>query len=362
MIEYVVYDASDQFRAQIVPNWVNTTLLANEVSFHELTFDANNKAWDDLGPGARVAALWDGVEISRGWFGGFDRRPDHLPQTVYVFDDWKDFRRLFAWAKPSAAINLQTDEYKRYTGKTETVIKNVCADLNSRMSLGWTIPATAGLGVDERVEARFDNLVDLLSALATAQDLLWTLRNGVVDVKLGDLFGSVLTEKSGVLGDYVATLREPTVTRPIVAGENEGGSRVLRQYIDAAREAEWGFKAEGWVNARLAKTITDFQSDADVALSEGAAQVQVTSELNEIPGLFTFGTGSNQYKVGDRVNIRIGDYVDTTQMIRKVVITGDPSNGVRVVPSIGDLATDTTTRLGRQVSKLARSTRALERR
>lgn len=356
MIEFVLYDKTNAFLQRLVPTSSHTELLWNQASFAELTFDSDDRARTNLEHGARIGVMWDGVEYARGpWVAKEADEPDGS-LIVTVEDDFRLFSLLLAWAKPAAAITAQSDVMKQYTGVTETVVKAVCGDLNSRLSLGWTIPTTTGLGSAQRVEARFDPLSDILTPLVNADRLTWSLRGGTVDVVEGDLFPRVLTQDSGVLGNVKWREEAPTVTRPIIGGSGEGASRILRQYIDSARETEWGFKAESFRDSSLADGVTDLTPDSVLELAEKAGKVSVQSELIE-SDWFRFGA----YKVGDRVHINTGP-IDQEEVIRSVVIDDTPDQGTVVVPSIGDLASTVDEKLGRQVSALARGVRAQGRR
>jgi hypothetical protein len=73
--------------------------------------------------------------------------------------------------------------------------------------------------------------------------------------------------------------------------------------------------------------------------------------------VFKFGT----YHLGDIVHVVIGQ-IDTTEVIRKIVIDDDRDKGLLVSPSIGDIDSDADSKLGRQVATLARTMRAQGRR
>ena len=350
MLEFIVTTSAGVFRQVAVPKRAHVELLWNQVSFAELTFDDDDKVWADLKPGARVRILFDDVQVMAG---PLVKRAGAGPigdVTATIEDDFRLFRNL-GWQKPSAAIGSQTDEYKRYTGPTETVVKAAAADLSARLGLGWTIPATTGLGSAQRVEFRMHPLVDKLVPLLDADRLTWSITNKTVDVTAGSLFPRILTAESGVLADYTWSETAPEVTRVIVGGEGEGTARLFQRYIDAPRESTWGFIAEVFRDSRMAQGITDLSPDAAETLAEGAPRVTIAGELNET-AFFRFGT----YHVGDRVRVQV-DGLDVTEPIRSVVIDDSPDNGLTVVPSIGSLEYTADTALGAHVSALAQSVR-----
>lgn len=355
MLELVAYDKTGAFLQILTPLSAHVDLLWNKVSFAELVFRDDDRALQALAAGSRVAAFWDAVQVMRGPVVKWDGAGPVGEVTVTVEDDFRVFRNL-GWPKPDALITAQTDEFKRYEGPTETVIKDAVADLATVLGESWTVGASAGLGSTQRVEVRFDPLVDTLGPLADADLLTWAISDGVVTVTEGELFPRELTVESGVLGSYKWSLSAPTVTRAVVGGEGDGASRVLREYTDSAREATWGFKSAKFVDSKLAEGVTDLSPDAAVAFAEGSGGASVSSELVE-NSWFRFG----KYKVGDRVHVVVGP-VDTTEVIRRVTIDASPADGEVVVPFIGDVSGSDDTFLAGQVAMLARGVRAQGRR
>lgn len=355
MIELAVHDKADTFKMAAVPAESHIELLWNQVSFAEVTFDDDHPVWEHMVVGARVRVMVDEVEQLRGPVRRLSGSGPDGRITATVEDDFRKFR-LLGWPKPAAAINLQTDEFKRYSGVTETVVKAACADLSTRLGLGWSIPTTTGLGTSQRVEFRFDPLVDLLLPPLTVDRLTWTIRGNVVDVTAGETFPRVLTPESGVLGDYSWEQTGPDATRVVVGGEGEGSARVLRSYTDSARETAYGEIVEVFKDSRMADGVTDFTPDSAEVFAELAPRVSVTADLQE-SSWFRFGL----YKVGDLVDLKIGP-IEATEVIRSVVIDDTPGDGTVTVPSIGELANTADALLGRQVARHARGLRAQERR
>jgi len=355
MLEFAIYDSADDFLSLAVPNTAHVELLWNEVSFAELDFDSDDRAMGHLIPGARVRVRWNGDVILAGPVVSMSGRGPEGVTTVTVEDDFRVFRNLL-WPKPDAAITAQTDEYKRYSGVTETVVKDAAGDLADVLGASWSVAASTGAGSTQRVEVRFDKFLDVFGPLLEADQLTLTFNDGEIDVVEGDTFPRVLTEDSGVLGDYEWTITAPTVTRVVVGGEGQGAARVLREYVNTGRETEWGFVSAAFVDSSLAEGVTDLTPDAVAAFTEGAGRVTVSSELIE-SDWFRFGT----YKVGDKVQVMIGP-VNVTEVIRAVVIDDSPSGGTVIVPSIGSTASTVDEVLGLKVSALARGVRAQGRR
>lgn len=353
MIEFALYDKHGSYDRVITPNTSHTELLWNEVSFAELTFDDDAGVWADLANGSRVRALWGDDMVLHGPVVARSGSSKTRTTTVRVEDRWRAFRNP-GWQNPAQPIGSQVSEYKRYTGAVETVVKDVCRDLSTRLGLEWVIAPDKGLGDDSRVEFRMHPLVDKLVPLLTAQRLTLTLRDGVVDVHQGQTFPRVLTPDTGVLGDYDWKISYPTATRVVVGGEGEGVERLFQQFIDTDREAEWGDIVEIVKDSRMAQGITDLSGDGAEALDEGNAQVSFTADLNE-NAWFRFG----EYAVGDQVSIDAGG-VQATEVISRVVIDHTPDEGLVVTPHIGAVEDDADSRTAQQIARLARARRDQE--
>jgi len=353
VLDFALFDKHGAYDRMITPNTSHTELLGNEVSFAELVFDDDDAVWSDLTNGSRVRGMWGddlaihGPVVSRA--GASSSRTS----TLRVEDRWRAFRNL-GWQNPDRPISSQISDYKRYTGSTETVVKNACRDLSDRLGLGWTIAPDKGLGVDSRVEFRMHPLVDKLVPLLNAQRLTLTLRDGVVDVHQGQTFPRVLTPDDGVLGDYEWKITYPTATRVIVGGEGEGVERLFQQFVDVDRETEWADIVEVVKDSRMAQGVTDLSGDGAEALTEGNAQVSFTADLNE-NAWFRFG----EYAVGDQVSIDAGG-IQATEVISRVVIDHTPDQGVVVTPHIGSIEDDVDSRIAQQIARLARARRDQE--
>lgn len=355
MLTFQAQSPEGVFVRVLVPNEAHTELLANEVSFSELVFDDDDPQLDVLTPGCRVRVVRDAddVMVLQGPVVGRSGSGPAGVVTVTVEDDFRRFRNL-GWQVPGAAITAQgTAEYKRYTGPTETVVKAACQDLSDRIGYGWTIPVSVGLGSVQRVEFRMHPLVDKLLPLVQADGLLWSLRDGVVDVTQGSLFSTVLTSESGVLGSWSWSESLPTATRVVVGGSGEGTARTFRTYTDAVLEGLVGEVVEVFKDSRMADGVTDLSPDAAEVFAENAGAVSVSAVLNESP-LFRWGVS---YELGDRVPVQIGS-VSATEMIRSVVVDQSPSEGDVVTPTIGALEDSADSRLAGDVSRLARALRA----
>lgn len=349
MLDFLLFNKAGQYLRTISPLSVHCELLHNAVSFAELTFDDDDTS--DMTPGTRIRVQVAGNAEIEGPITGWRGTGPTGSTVITVEDDFRLFRGL-GWPNPDRPINSQTSEYKRYSGPTETVVKAACADLSTRLGLGWTVPTSTALGSTQRVEFRFHPLIDKLASLVTADDLTWTLRAGVVDVTQSSLYPTPLRMNSGVIGDYRWSRTLAEATRVVVGGEGEGTARVLQQFVDTARETDLGMILDVFKDSRMAQGVTDLSPDGAAALAEGAGKVTLSADLIETDW-FRFPTA---YKVGDRLNVQIDD-LNVTERITQIVIDDTPDDGLKIAPHLGEIEDDGDSRLATQIARLNASVR-----
>lgn len=357
MLEWALFSRNRVFKRLITPNEAHVELLRNGVSFAELTLDDSDEIWAYVLNGDRVHGLYDGQHLIAG---PIVKRHGTAPvgeSMILVEDDFRDFRGL-GWQNPGNLISAQTSEYRRYSGRTETVVKAVCADLSTRLGLGWTIAPDKLLGRPQRVEYRMHPVIDKIKPLLDQDNLVLSLVDGVVDVHAPDVFPRIITPDSGVLGDYTWELTFPTATRVIVGGEGEGTARLFQRFVDTAREAEWGV-VEIFKDSRMAQGVSDLSPDGAEALAEGAPTATVTAQLVESSeeSWFRFG----KYTTRSVLRVEIGP-VEAEEPITRVVMDDTPDDGLVVTPHLGAPIGDADAIIAAQIAKLTRSTRDMEKR
>jgi hypothetical protein len=343
--------SGSSFIAQPYPLQVRTELAWNGLSKTIMTFDDDDK-WlrkiedhDD----ARVRVRRDDEILMTGWFA---KRGGTGPQGTTTVEFWDDFADVagLGWPNPAAAISAQTDEYARYTGPTETVVKAACAALSARLGHGWTIPATTGLGSPQRVELRFHPLLDKLVPLVVADRLMWTVKDGVVDVVEGALFDRTLTAESGLIEHYEWEYNAPTATRAVVGGSGEGVARAFEEYVDATLETQWGRPVEVFKDSRMADG-EPLEPDAVETLAANAPRASVSIDLQE-GRWFKYGA----YRLGDRIPIKIGA-LETTDVVSRIVFEETAEGGELITPHIGTLETSTDARMRSAIGRISRGLR-----
>lgn len=357
-LRFIITDKAHQYRGTLFAKRSTVELGWNRTSVAEFTVDDDHRLLSELmTDGARVRVMLDDVQEMAGMIETVDGT---FPDGEITFTALSDFQMLayaLAWPKPTALIGAQTDEYRIYTGVSETVAKTAISEANTRLSLGWTVVTTAGKGTATRVETRFHPLPDrILETLVLDKLQLRVDRDEAgavtIDVTEGATFDRTLTLQSGVLEGGKWSRRAPTATRLVIGGAGEGTARELAQYVDSTLETAWGIKREVFKDARSSEVGADLSTDATKAFAEGAVKASLSSKLSE-SAWFQYHNG---YELGDLITVDVGT-VEVEEVISQVLIEDDDKNGLRITPSIGDVNDSADKRFVQMVSGLARGTR-----
>ena len=357
-LQFLLSSKTHQYLGTIIPRRATVELGWNRTSLAEFTLDDDDRFLPALAtPGARIRVLLNGVQEMSGLVESLDGTFPSGEVTVTALSEFQMLPYVLAWPKPTAAIGAQTDEYRIYTGVSETVAKLAIAEASTRLGLGWTVAATGGKGTTTRVETRFHPLLDRILEPLTLDKLQLKVERDAagavtVDVTQGTTFATPLTLNTGILENGTWRRQAPTVTRVVVGGTGEGVARELGQFVDTTRETDWAIKREVFRDARSSETGADLSTDAAKAFGEGAVKSSISVVLNEA-SWFQYRDG---YVLGDLVTVQVGT-VTMTDVISTVLIEDDPKSGLKVTPSIGDVRDSADKQLAADIAGLARGTR-----
>lgn len=250
------------------------------------------------------------------------------------------------WPVPSSPIGSQTAARYQANGAAEDVL-TVAARANLARAHQVTVPNSRGRGTPVTLNTRFKNLLELLQVKCEAADLGFTL--GLVDepgtstrarltlqfTQPVDRSARVrLSTKVGTLRSWKQNRQAPTATRAVVGGGGQGAARVFRQVVDTAAEAEWGFAAEVFVDARDTSDPALLDARGWEALAEAAAQSSFELDAAEAAGM-RYGT---HFWLGDKVTVEL--LTDTTTVDRLRAVRIDVTRGegmsVQLIPGNPD--------------------------
>lgn len=362
-LSFVIRDKSNVFQRKVVAHrGAEADLVWNGVSTAFFVLDDDDPAIPAIIADGARCDVWNGdVHEFRGWITATPGAGPVGHVTVYVEDFRQALNEWQGWPKPTAAYNAQTDDYRKYSGTLEAVVKSAVAENVTRLGTGWVVTPSIGRGPSTKINFRFEPLGDLLwQPLKDARyGLVLTYPGDVttMDLRTPETVGGVLDVSSGRIDSYDFSRRGATSTRATIGGRGEGAARELLQVIDTAREAALGRVIEVWGDARNNDEGASLTPEAQALLDEGAPSMSVSMKLTEQPGFTLHST----YEVGDIVPVKVGD-LESTEVITRVLVKDDPDTGITVTPTIGDVVTDEIQVLANQLSRLQKRARSQGRR
>ncbi|MFJ4107882.1 Gp37-like protein [Oerskovia enterophila] len=297
--------------------------------------------------------------------------PRHSPWRKFAVED--DFSVLTGevqcWPNPTGTIAQQGDDeaYFTVTGPAETVLKAILAPNVTRQGTVLTIPATAGLGATITGSVRFHTAFERLFPAVEQAGLGVRVRQAgasrILEVYVPETYDRELTQESGIVVSGEYSVSRPTITRVTALAGGEGTARVVRQKIDAAREAEWGVVMAATRDARdVASDDPNLEAlllaRMDETLAEGASKASLKCELTETES-FRYGV---TFALGDKVTIRLADAPPITDYVRSVDFSWSKDDGVRITPRVGEWSDVSNDPLIERVVELTRAVSNLEKR
>lgn len=326
-------------------------------------------------PGARVLFEDNGEHLLGGPVDYVEIDSDSESLTVTVLDDSELLFDILGWPVPTSPITAQGGaEYRSYTGRAETVVKNVVREngVNRLQIPGLTVAADRARGeviaggTTYRMHPIPDRIYPGVEIAGIGLQVRQVGTNLVFDVYVPRVYPTVLSKESRTLKKASHSRKRPTASRVVVAGPGEGKARRFRYVTDTAREATWGFLGETFRDARDVQqeegvttwTAVDATLDARgrEALQDARAVDGLSVTLAE-SSIFTYG--SEGILVGDIVPVDIlGTRItDTVKEARLEWVT---PNYTRATPIIGE-QTDAETRRAKTLAALKESQRKEER-
>lgn len=247
-LSFVIRDKSNVFQRKVVGHrGAEADLVWNGPSSAFFVLDDDDPALSAIIALDARCDVWNGDVLEfRGWVSATPGAGPVGHVTVYVEDFRQALNQWEAWPKPGAAYGAQTDDYRKYSGPLEDVVKLAVSENVARIGgyADWVVAASLGRGPDTKVNARFEPLGDLLwQPLKDARyGLVLTYPGGVttMDLRSPETVAGVLDASSGRIDRYEFSRRGVTSTRALIGGRGEGAERELYQLIDAAREAATG--------------------------------------------------------------------------------------------------------------------------
>jgi hypothetical protein len=322
-----------------------------------------------MADGARVAVKFKGEHLISGPITAEEGETNGVDGhvTFTVEDDFRILRDILGWPVPGSPLTGQSAEYRTYTGNAETIIKTAVQENGvSRLGIpGLTVATNANRGaiVPGGVPLRMHPLMDkMFPALEQAGIGVTVKQVGsdlVLDVYEPQLFPRKLSVKGRTLKTAKWTRARPTSSRVVVAGQGEGVDRKFRPVIDAARESQYGMRAETFRDARDDNTDAVLDARGQETLDENGPKNGLSLDLAGT-GIFQYG-GTDGFRVGDRVPVDIGNGLIITETIREVTLNWVSKDYASVQPSIGEITNQPARIFAQRLAALGKGQRNQER-
>lgn len=317
---------------------IRAVIRHNALSVFDFTVRSTHRYAEALvTPGTRVVVQYNGAHLISGPVRRWSGSMSSGSLSFTVEDDFRLLHRILGWPVPGSAITAQSAaEYHTVTDNAETVVKTLVGANATRLGLPVTVATDLGRGDVCTVSVRMHPLADRLFPIVDAAGVGVTVRQVgtglVLDCYAPTTYPRTLTAASGVIRDWSIVSAGPNVTRTAIGGGGEATARKFRAVTNAPLESEWGDRIEEFVDARDTSDNAVMDQRGQDAITEGAPTRGLSVTLAESKH-FRYG---GAFQVGDIVPLEVGPGLTVTDVIREVVMTEDPEDGVRVSPSAGD--------------------------
>lgn len=366
-----VYDKDRLFRCQIGnPSALSVTVRHNLVSTMAITVPlAHERIPELMKDGTRLKIEFQREHLISGPIMSEDGETDGVKGhvTFNIEDDLKVLKEILGWPVPgSPAANQSAAEYRTYTGDAETIIKTAVTEngvnrlavpglsVAPNLNRGEIVPG----GVPLRMHPLYDQMFPALEQAGIGVQVKQVGSGLLLDVYEPQLYPRTLRVAGRTLKSTKWTRTRPTSSRVVIGGQGEGTARNFRELVDAAREAQYGMRAETFRDARDDNTSTVMDARGRETLDENGPKNGLSLDLVGT-GIFKYGPGG--FHVGDRVPVDIGNGVVINETIREVNLTWVSEEYAQIQPAIGEISNQPARIMAQRLAALAKGQRNQER-
>lgn len=355
---------------------LDITLRFNEPGSGILICPGYQWILDQAGPGHRVVVIRNGSVLLAGPMEDIlHERSDDGDNagdgklTVTFADDFALIAAREVYPNPALTPETQTTDNWTFTGNAELALRDLVngqagpgARTERRVS-HLALGALASVGSNVTVSADpMQDLGDVARLIAQVGGNLGFRTRQVGTQILFEVYAC--PNKSGQvrfgfgLGNlrYIATRRTaPTVTTAIVGGQGTGADRFMLTRTNTVDEAAWG-RFEKLVSRPGNDPTQDLQDDGDLALADGAASTQLSTNVSDLPDQ-KYG----DYELGDIVSIESAPGEEVTDVVRTIHFQVTAGAGEYVAATIGSQAVTTAPAWARRTDAINARLGKLER-
>jgi hypothetical protein len=282
--------------------------------------------------------------------------------TLYGYSDKVWVRARVAHPEPltrQPPFNQQTHDI--LTGPASTVIRNLI-DRNGgpggnpdRYIEGLRLGIDPAIGGTTTVAARWQNLLDVVSAVADTAGIGWTIvRKELRFYRPAAQARAVFSIDFETLRDYRARTKAPDANYIYVGGQGELAARAIAVAGDAGSLDRW-MRWEDFIDQRQEEDEDRLQDLAEAAIEEFRDRDTVDAELTDTPAQFF----PRDYGLGDPVVVRIPEGLTFEEQIRELRVELEAGKPPRIRAAVGQITTlgifQRTHRTERRVRQLERN-------
>lgn len=246
----------------------------------------------------------------------------------------------------SADVTAQTSEFDTRTGLASTVLYGfVSANIgpsapSARQIAGLTLATDTGLGSTITGKARFDNLGQLLTRLASTDRLGFDLKQSGEDIEFSvyqpaDRTATVRMDiDNNLLTKSEYTYTSPEATRAIVGGAGAGTSRTFSEVstsTSTAAETAWSRRIEVFKDSRSTTDSGELTQAGTEELADKGKTLEAISVSASDDVTMAFGVDWN---LGDKVSVVVGS-TTISQIVTEVGFSIQ-EDGVRIGATVGE--------------------------
>ena len=367
-----VYDKDRAFVCPIGnPSSLTATIRHNDVSTLTMSLPLGHSRMGALAAdGARLKVSFRGEHLISGPItaDALETNGAKGIYTVSVEDDFRVLKEIAGFPVPGSAISAQnTAEYRTYTGNAETILKTAVTEngvtrlgvpgltVATNLNRGLTVPG----GVPLRMHPLFDQLFPALTDAGLGVTVRQVGATLVLDVYEPQTHSHALSVMGNTLKQVTMTRTRPTASRVIIGGQGEGTARKFLTLTDAARETQYGMKAETFRDARDDNTDAVMYARGQETLTDKGPQNGLAITLAG-SGIFRYGPGG--FHVGDRVPIKVTDTITIPEVIRETTLEWKSKDYALASPVLGELTNLPERKTANLFRALAKGQRDQERR
>jgi len=244
-------------------------------------------------------------------------------------------------------VNNQLTAYDTRVGVGETIMKeyvsnNIGPDaVVSRKIPNLLIETDAELGEVTTYSSRFDNLQKVLDAIASVNDLGYTLVQEGDDLvfKVYQPIDRTATVKMDIENGHLESIeyvyKSPEVTRVVVGGDGAAEQRTFLEVTTAtslAAETEWNRRIELFVDASSAQNNAEMRRKGREYLAEGGKTITTTTVTPTETSNMEY---AKDWFLGDSVSIVVNNDLITNVVKEVAIILNE--DGVSVKATIGEI-------------------------